>query len=63
MRLPSSWLSVVARRMLNVFLHPDIIYKQTRLYQMESDALARSDAMQEKVNMSDCKLLISTFNL
>lgn len=35
--------------MINVFLHPNIIYKQTQLYQMELEALARSDAMQEEV--------------
>lgn len=44
-----SWLTVIARRMINLFLHPDIIYKQTQLYQIESDAIARTDALMEKV--------------
>lgn len=35
--------------MINIFLHPNFIYKQTQLYQMELEALARSDAMQEEV--------------
>lgn len=47
--ISNSWLTVVVRRMVNVFLHPDIIYKQTQLYQMEMDALARSGVMQDKV--------------
>lgn len=43
------WLSTVARRMCNVFLHPDIIYKQTQLHQVSSDWYARSEVLPEKV--------------
>ncbi|XP_031620385.1 cytochrome P450 4c3-like [Contarinia nasturtii] len=55
MKALTDWLSVVSRRMVNVFLHPDIIYKQTQLYQMECDALARSEAMQEELILKKMK--------
>ncbi|XP_055317506.1 cytochrome P450 4c21-like [Sitodiplosis mosellana] len=45
----SEWLSAVARRMANVSLHPDFIYKLTQAYRIECDWLARSEIMPNKV--------------
>lgn len=45
----NSLLAVITRRIVNVFLHPDIIYKWTRLYQLECEYLARTEAFTQKV--------------
>ncbi|XP_031638168.1 cytochrome P450 4c21-like [Contarinia nasturtii] len=45
----AEWLSAVARRMVNIFLHPDFIYKLTQSYQIECNWSARSSVMPKKM--------------
>lgn len=61
--LLNRWLSAVARRMFDVFLHPDFIYKLTKAYQIECDWYARTDVMPNNVcEIFCCGLKTFIFN-
>lgn len=43
--IPNRWLAAVVRRMANIFLHPDFIYKLTKSYQNECNWITKSEIM------------------